>query len=93
MFGLVYVSSAVVPFSKAELLSLLTKSRENNSKVGLTGLLIYKDGSFMQVLEGEETAVLATHERIARSAPSWADFSPSRAGRPAQLSKLVDAPS
>ena len=66
MFQLVYISSAVVPFTKAQLLDLLAKSRENNEKSGLTGLLLYKDGNIMQALEGEEDAVRTTHARIER---------------------------
>lgn len=64
MFHLVYVSSAVAPFSQDELLDLMARSRENNARVGLTGLLLYKDGNFMQVLEGDEGAVRATYARI-----------------------------
>ena len=66
MFQLVYISSAVQLFSKADLLELLARSRQNNEAAGLTGMLLYKEGSFMQVLEGEERAVLATHARIER---------------------------
>lgn len=64
MFQLVYVSSAVVPFDKQDLIALLSKSRQNNTRAGITGLLLYKDGNFMQALEGEEEAVRATHDRI-----------------------------
>jgi hypothetical protein len=53
----VYVSSAVVPFSKEELQKLLTKSRENNTALGITGLLLAQDGNFMQMLEGPEQPV------------------------------------
>ena len=65
MFFLTYVSSAVKPFSQSELLDLLTKSRENNSKLGVTGMLLYKDGNFMQVLEGDENAVRVLITKIA----------------------------
>lgn len=64
MFHLVYISSAVVPFSAEELLDLLAKCRKNNARSGLTGMLLYKDGNFMQALEGEETAVRTIHARI-----------------------------
>lgn len=57
MFRLIYVSSAVRHFSKDELLSLLKTAREKNSLLGITGLLLYKDGDFLQVLEGDEAAV------------------------------------
>ena len=64
MYQLVYISSAVVPFSPDELADLLTRSRENNARSGLTGMLLYKDGNFMQALEGEEQAVRSLHAKI-----------------------------
>jgi hypothetical protein len=64
MFHLVYLSSATSLLSKPQLLELLAKSRDNNVRAGITGLLLYKEGNFMQVLEGEEREVLATHSRI-----------------------------
>ena len=66
MYHLVYVSSAVELFSGEDLVALLAKSRANNERSGLTGMLLYKDGNFMQALEGEEAAVKETHARIAR---------------------------
>lgn len=66
LFHLVYVSSAANPFSQEELVDLLAKARENNAKLGITGLLLYKDGNFMQVLEGEMTAVRELYEKISR---------------------------
>lgn len=64
MFFTIYVSSATIPFSKSDLLNLLTKSRENNNKLGITGMLLYKERNFMQLLEGEEAAVRALHAKI-----------------------------
>jgi hypothetical protein len=61
---LVYVSSATKPFPQDELLALLAQSRRRNTESGVTGMLLYRDGNFMQVLEGPRAAVLATHERI-----------------------------
>jgi hypothetical protein len=66
MFFIVYVSSAVTPFSRHELDNLLTKSRDNNVKLGITGMLLYKDGNFMQLLEGEEPVVLKLFAAIGR---------------------------
>ena len=65
MFFLVYVSAAVTWFSEAELRGLLAHCRAANTAAGITGMLLYKDGNFMQVLEGEESAVRALHARIA----------------------------
>ena len=69
MFQLVYASSAVAPFSREELFALLAQSRANNERAGITGMLLYKDGNFMQALEGEEVDVRATHARIERDRP------------------------
>ncbi len=65
MFFLIYVSAAVTWFSSTELHALLASSRQHNQRAGITGLLLYKDGNFMQVLEGDEAAVRALHQRIA----------------------------
>src|SRR5208282_515145 len=64
MFSLVYVSSATKPFSKSELLELLEKSRKNNTSLEISGMLLYKDGNFMQVLEGEEQLVRSLYTKI-----------------------------
>jgi hypothetical protein len=66
MYFLVYASSAVELFSDQDLTELLAVSRRNNEKVGVTGLLLYSQGNFMQVLEGPEEAVRTTHTRIAK---------------------------
>jgi hypothetical protein len=64
IFFHVYCSKATKPFSEADLLELLTRCRENNAKVGLTGILLYKDGNFMQALEGPELAIRALLGKI-----------------------------
>ena len=66
MFSVVYVSSASRPFSTEELAALLATSRRNNTRDGITGMLLYRDGNIMQVLEGEEAAVRALFERVRR---------------------------
>jgi hypothetical protein len=66
MFSLIYTSSALTPFRPRELRALLEKCIENNRRRDITGMLLYKDGDFMQVLEGAEATVLAAHDTIAR---------------------------
>ena len=66
MYHLVYVSSAVNLFTDVELKELLEVSRRNNSTCGITGLLLYIDGNFIQMLEGEKEVVLATQHRITK---------------------------
>ena len=64
VFFLVYVSSASLPFSGEDLRALLVTCRKNNAELGVTGMLLYKDGNFMQVLEGDEGAVRELYARI-----------------------------
>ena|ERR1700761_3151777 len=54
---LIYLSSAVRLMPEADLLSLLNNARERNKKHHITGLLLYSDGTFIQVLEGAEEDV------------------------------------
>lgn len=57
VFRLVYTSTAAVPMPEEELTDLLRKSRRRNNMLGVTGALVYRDGNFLQVLEGPEGAV------------------------------------
>ena len=57
LFHLIYVSTAVVPMNDDDLVSLLRQARARNDRHRITGMLLYKDGHFMQVLEGEEASV------------------------------------
>ena len=65
---MVYVSIAAKEFSPAELQELLSVSRRKNAKAGITGMLLYKDGHFMQLLEGPHQAVRDTFEKIEEDA-------------------------
>ncbi|MRW88606.1 EAL domain-containing protein [Duganella sp. FT80W] len=64
LYFLLYVSEAVSPLTPMQLDQLLLRTRANNSAAGVTGCLLYEGGRFMQMLEGERSAVLATFERI-----------------------------
>ncbi len=57
MIRIIYSSAATAPFSERELEELLQKSRLNNLAADITGMLLYKDGNFMQTLEGPAIAV------------------------------------
>ena len=65
-FQLVYVSSGVKAFSDEELVQLLEKSRLNNYSLGITGMFLYRDGDFMQALEGPEDKVRRLSATIAK---------------------------
>lgn len=66
MLSLVYISSATKLFSDDELRALLEQSREKNAQLEITGLLLYKDGNFMQALEGPDRAVVDLFGTIER---------------------------
>lgn len=66
MIHLVYVSSASNLLKDEELLALLEKAREKNQRLGVTGMLLYKGGNFLQVLEGEEEVVMPLYEEISQ---------------------------
>jgi len=54
---LMYVSYAVAPLADNELEDLLATCRENNEKLNVTGMLMYIDGKFIQVLEGDKEEI------------------------------------
>ncbi|MFZ9038767.1 MAG: BLUF domain-containing protein [Gammaproteobacteria bacterium] len=50
--ALVYVSSAVRLLNHEEIDYLLRRARERNKEYGVTGILLYIGGNFMQYIEG-----------------------------------------
>jgi hypothetical protein len=64
LLSIVYASTATVPFDETDLALLLGVSRMNNEPRGLTGLLLHRNGQFMQALEGPERAVRAVLRTI-----------------------------
>ncbi|MUK01816.1 hypothetical protein GM708_07625 [Vibrio cholerae] len=65
MLSIVYLSSASSPFSGDDLSALLESSRRNNMLTNLTGMLLHREGRFLQVLEGPEVFVRARMAVIA----------------------------
>ena len=61
---LVYVSTAVREFGDAELGPILDASVRHNRQNGVTGILLYARGCFLQVLEGEAAALDEVMARI-----------------------------
>jgi hypothetical protein len=63
-YQLVYVSSASSPLTRPELDDILRTSHRKNAALGVSGALLYAGGNWMQVLEGEESAVESLFESI-----------------------------
>ena len=68
MHHLAYVSSAVSEFTKPQLHELLERSQASNRKVGITGLLLYRGGNFIQVIEGDESDVRELYNKVCQDA-------------------------
>lgn len=66
VFYTVYSSAASHALSDEELNDILVASRRNNYRDNVTGLLLYVEGNFFQVLEGKQDNVEALYERILR---------------------------
>jgi Sensors of blue-light using FAD len=64
MQRLLYTSHAPKPLTHGDLESILAVARKLNARDDITGMLIYHDGSFLQLLEGPEAEVTACYERI-----------------------------
>lgn len=64
MHHIIYLSRVSEKLSSEELVTLLTKARRSNESAGITGAMVYGEGRFMQVLEGEAVAVTTLYERI-----------------------------
>ena len=62
--ALVYVSSAVRLLSEAELAHLLDRARARNAREGITGVLLYAQGNFMQYLEGPPSGMATVYDII-----------------------------
>lgn len=63
---LVYRSVAAPGLSETEVVRILKKSQEKNHAKRLSGLLVYRDHRFLQLLEGAESAVMGLFEQISR---------------------------
>ena len=63
---LAYSSVAIRHFDRDSLVELLTFSRNFNDSHGLTGMLLYVDESFFQILEGKPDELHALYGRIER---------------------------
>lgn len=66
MKRLIYLSSSAGLPTAESLEGILNAARRNNRANRITGLLMYHDGAFLQILEGEQKDVDTTFARIVR---------------------------
>jgi hypothetical protein len=65
MIRVTYISQESSPLSADALLGLLSQCHHNNTARGLTGMLLFGNGTFLQSLEGERAVVEALMQKIA----------------------------
>ena len=61
---LIYASRAAADFREHSIPVILERARSNNSQLAVTGMLLYIEGSFFQILEGTPEAVDALYQTI-----------------------------
>lgn len=64
MYRIIYLSSATTKFNNEEIIALLKTSRSNNKTNGITGLLLYSDGNFLQIIEGKRKPLQKLYNKI-----------------------------
>lgn len=64
MHRLIYKSLAKHDMAPSEIDEILTVARRRNEADGITGLLIYHQRMFLQILEGPEDRVNACYDRV-----------------------------
>ncbi|WP_298290351.1 BLUF domain-containing protein [Thiomonas sp.] len=66
LIRMIYASRIAPNFGPADVHDILNTSRRNNPALGLTGLLVFADGYFLQALEGARSRINALYTRILR---------------------------
>ncbi|URR35050.1 BLUF domain-containing protein [Thermosynechococcus sp. HN-54] len=61
---LLYLSCAMDGLSYPDLRDIMAKSEVNNVRDGMTGILCYGNGMFLQTLEGDRQKISETYARI-----------------------------
>lgn len=63
-YAICYVSTATKKFAKEEIDDLLKVSKEKNNEKDIRGFLLYSEGNFFQIMEGQKNTVLDLYTKI-----------------------------
>ena len=66
LYEIIYSSSATHLMTQADLIHLLLQCRKNNPPLKLTGMLLYRAGFFLQVLEGPLKSIKYMYSKISK---------------------------
>ena len=64
MHHIIYLSKVSAPLSEATLVNLLQEARANNQQRAITGILLYGDRQFLQLIEGEQAEVTRLYAKL-----------------------------
>ena len=59
-----YISTATKDYNDKEVMDLMNEWKEQNSELDIKGILLYSEGHFFQVLEGEKKNVISLFQKI-----------------------------
>ncbi len=65
-YYLIYISYETHPLAEVDLVHLLREARKRNEEIEVTGMLVYLDGKFLQILEGDKEVVRELYDKIAQ---------------------------
>ena len=68
LYRLIYISTAVRPFTREDLRDLVDDAARRNRRRGLTGMLCYYAGDFLQIIEGPHDTLARLWETVRRDA-------------------------
>ena len=75
-----YMSHAVTPFSRDDIAALALLGQRENARHGITGVLVYTDGHFLQLVEGPRDDIGQLKSNLQRD------------GRHENITDLIDEP-
>lgn len=68
MLSITYLSAASSALTPDALAHLVGQARASNAALGITGILVYSAGTFVQTIEGPQAAVSELYDRIVTDA-------------------------
>ncbi len=64
VFQLTYVSTQTRDMNAADLIGMLNQAQIANDQLGITGLLLHREDSFFQIIEGDQHSVEHLFKKI-----------------------------
>jgi hypothetical protein len=64
LYRIIYLSSGLKDLTSSDVKEILAKAKENNRAKNITGILLYLDKNFIQVLEGKKEEVIKLYQKI-----------------------------